>query len=454
MLLDGGGTNGTAISRGHSPDNAQLSFTPVFMGSAFKNRGSTLLDGVQRYLPDPTEIQNVALDRSNDEAEVKLKTAREEPLVALAFKLEEGQFGQLTYLRVYQGVLKKGSQIINTSSGKKIKVPRTVRMHSADMEDVNEVGAGEICAMFGVECNTGDTFCDPGVNLAMTSMFVPNPVISLAVTPTENKNSAKFSKALQRFKREDPTFQVHQDPESGETIISGMGELHLEIYLERMNREYECPVTTGKPRVAYKEAINKRSEFNYLHKKQTGGSGQFGKVIGYIEPIGDDEEIEENFVFENQMIGNNIPPEYITAIHKGFEEATNNGPLCGHQVQKVRVVLQDGAAHAVDSSEMAFNCVQYAFREAEVLTIDLRTGHGSRGGSTCCAQGAVIAGLNRRKGDSKQRKQGRLLTVVADVPLAEMFGYSTDLRSSTQGRRIHNEYKTHACDERRSSRAH
>ena len=343
-----------------------LSFTPVFMGSAFKNRGvQPLLDGVQRYLPDPTEIQNVALDRSNDEAEVKLKTAHEEPLVALAFKLEEGQFGQLTYLRVYQGVLKKGSQIINTSSGKKIKVPRTVRMHSADMEDVNEVGAGEICAMFGVECNTGDTFCDPGVNLAMTSMFVPNPVISLAVTPTENKNSAKFSKALQRFKREDPTFQVHQDPESGETIISGMGELHLEIYLERMNREYECPVTTGKPRVAYKEAINKRSEFNYLHKKQTGGSGQFGKVIGYIEPIGDDEEIEENFVFENQMIGNNIPPEYITAIHKGFEEATNNGPLCGHQVQKVRVVLQDGAAHAVDSSEMAFKLAsQYAFREA------------------------------------------------------------------------------------------
>ena len=235
--------------------------SPCLHGERLQKQGvQPLLDGVQRYLPDPTEIQNVALDRSKDEAEVKLKTDHDEPLVALAFKLEEGQFGQLTYLRVYQGVLKKGSQIINTSSGKKIKVPRTVRMHSADMEDVNEVGAGEICAMFGVECNTGDTFCDPGVNLAMTSMFVPNPVISLAVTPTENKNSGKFSKALQRFKREDPTFQVHQDPESGETIISGMGELHLEIYLERMNREYECPVTTGKPRVAYKEAINKRSE--------------------------------------------------------------------------------------------------------------------------------------------------------------------------------------------------
>eukprot|EP00943_MAST-04B_sp_MAST-4B-sp1_P009837 g9837.t1 len=427
-----------------------LSFTPVFVGSAFKNRGvQPLLDGVKRYLPNPTEIDNVALDRNNEEAEVPLATNRDAPLVALAFKLEEGQFGQLTYLRVYQGVLKKGAQIVNTRSGKKMKVPRTVRMHSADMEDVDEVGAGEICAMFGVECNTGDTFCDPGINLAMTSMFVPNPVISLAVAPADTKDSGKFSKALQRFRREDPTFQVHQDPESNETIISGMGELHLEIYIERMNREYKCPVTTGQPRVAYKEAINKRSEFNYLHKKQTGGSGQFGKVIGYIEPIGDDEEIEENFVFENQMIGNNIPPEYITAVEKGFEEATNKGPLIGHQVQKVRVVLQDGAAHAVDSSEMAFKLAsQYAFREAvhganpsilePVMQVEVEV--------PVEFQGAVIAGLNRRKGliQSNETREDYSI-VVADVPLAEMFGYSTDLRSSTQGKgEFTMEYKTHS----------
>merc|ERR1711871_342188 len=424
-----------------------LQLCPVFMGSAFKNRGvQPLLDGITKYLPNPTEISNVALDRKNDETEVPLKTDNEEPLVALAFKLEEGRFGQLTYLRVYQGIIKKGGTIVNTTTGKKMKVPRTVRMHSGDMEDVDEVGAGEICAMFGVDCNTGDTFCDPGVNLAMTSMFVPNPVISLAVTPSDTKSSGNFSKALQRFKREDPTFRVHNDPESNETIISGMGELHLEIYVERMAREYKCPVTTGQPRVAYRESITRKQEFNYLHKKQTGGSGQFGKVVGYIEPLPEGDE--KNFEFVNNMVGNNIPPEYISAVAKGFEEATEKGPLIGHAVQGVRVVLEDGAAHAVDSSEMAFKLAsQYAFREAvtgaspsilePVMKVQVE--------APTEFQGAVVAGLNRRKGLIQSNETQDLYTVVeADVPLAEMFGYSTDLRSATQGKgEFSMEYKSH-----------
>jgi elongation factor G len=425
-----------------------LKLCPVFMGSAFKNRGvQKLLDGVQNFLPDPTEVENVALDRSNNEAPVILKTAEDEPLVALAFKLEESRFGQLTYLRVYQGTFQKGGTIVNTSDGKKMKVPRTVRMHSNEMEDVDKVGPGEICAMFGVECNTGDTFCEAGTSLAMTSMFVPKPVISLAVRPTSTKNSANFSKALQRFRREDPTFRVHNDPESNETIISGMGELHLEIYVERMNREYNCPVETGKPQVAYREAISKRAEFNYLHKKQTGGSGQFGKVIGYIEPL--EEDSTETFEFVNEMIGNNIPPEYISSIEKGFEEAMANGPLIGYQVQGVRVVLQDGAAHAVDSSEMAFKIAsKYAFREAvaDARAQILEPTMNVQVEAPMEFQGAVVAGLNRRKGLIQNNEaEGAYVTVEADVPLSEMFGYSTDLRSATQGKgEFSMEYKTHA----------
>ena len=270
--------------------------TPVFMGSAFKNRGvQPMLDGVRDFLPSPLEHSIEALDLSNKEAPVALDVASDKPLVSLAFKLEESKYGQLTYLRVYQGTLKRGDWVINTSNGKKVKVPRLVRMNSDDMEDVDSVGAGEICAMFGVDCSSGDTFAAEGYNYAMSSMFVPEPVISLSVEPTESKNSTNFSKALQRFKREDPTFRTFQDPESRQTIIQGMGELHLEVYCERMNREYDCPVVTGVPRVAYRETITKKTEFNYLHKKQSGGSGQYGRVVGYIEPLEKPEvELDED----------------------------------------------------------------------------------------------------------------------------------------------------------------
>ncbi|HRW24616.1 MAG TPA: elongation factor G, partial [Spirochaetia bacterium] len=254
-------------------------FVPVFVGSAYKNKGvQLLLDGVVDYLPNPTEVKNIALDLDQGEKEVVVQPDAKLPTVALAFKLEDGQYGQLTYVRIYQGEIKKGSELFNTRARKKFKVGRLVRMHSATMEDIVEGGPGDIVALFGIECASGDTFCDPSLNYAMTSMFVPDPVISLAIEPADKKSADQMSKALNRFTKEDPTFQTYVDPESNQTIIKGMGELHLDVYIERMRREYKCEVTTGMPQVAYREAISQRAEFNYTHKKQTGGSGQYGRV--------------------------------------------------------------------------------------------------------------------------------------------------------------------------------
>ncbi|GFS35552.1 translation elongation factor EFG/EF2 protein [Actinidia rufa] len=256
-------------------------FIPVFMGSAFKNKGvQPLLDGVLSYLPCPIEVCNYALDQTKKEEKVALSGTPAGPLVALAFKLEEGRFGQLTYLRIYEGVIKKGDFIINVNTGKKIKVPRLVRMHSDELEDIQEAHAGQIVAVFGVDCASGDTFTDGSVKYTMTSMNVPEPVMSLAVSPVSKDSGGQFSKALNRFQREDPTFRVGLDVESGQTIISGMGELHLDIYVERIRREYKVDATVGKPRVNFRETVTQRAEFDYLHKKQTGGQGQYGRVCG------------------------------------------------------------------------------------------------------------------------------------------------------------------------------
>ena len=269
-------------------------FVPVFMGSAFKNKGvQPLLDGVIDYLPAPHEKKNVALDLDNDEAEVEVTCSSTAPLIALAFKLEEGKFGQLTYMRVYQGTLKRGGFITNVNTGKKIKVPRIVRMHSDDMQEIEEAGAGEVVAMFGIDCSSMDSFSDGTANLAMTSMFVPEPVMSLAITMDKNSNQANFGKALAKFGKEDPTLRISTDPISKQTILSGMGELHLEVYIERMKREYDVHVEVGQPSVNYKETITTKTAFNYVHKKQTGGSGQYAKVIGYIEPLEDLEDDDE-----------------------------------------------------------------------------------------------------------------------------------------------------------------
>ena len=415
-----------------------LKLVPVFCGSAYKNKGvQLLLDAVGRYLPNPKEIRNEALDQDDNEASVVMQTNPEKPFVALAFKLEDGRFGQLTYMRVYQGTMKKGDFIFNISDNKKkVKVPRLVRMNSDDMEDIEVAYAGDIVALFGVDCSSGDTFTDGRVNYTMTSMFVPEAVISLAVAPKEKSQAGHFSKALQKFRREDPTFRVHRDEESNETIISGMGELHLEVYVERMKREFKCEVVAGQPQVAYRETIGRAADYDYTHKKQTGGAGQFAKVIGRIEPI--PVEIEESYQFENNIKGGNIPREYIPACDKGFREQMAKGTLIGYPIVNVKVSLSDGAYHDVDSSEMAFRiCSMAAFRQAyeQAKPTALEPLMKLEVSAPEEFQGSVMGQVNQRRGMiSGTQTIESFVTVEAEVPLSEMFGYSTDLRSATQGK--------------------
>jgi elongation factor G len=414
-----------------------LNFTPVITGSAYKNKGvQYALDAVTHYLPDPTERENIALDQNNNEAKVVLKSEPELPFVALAFKLDEGRYGQLTYMRVYQGSLKKGDQIFNSTNDRKVKVPRLVQMHADEMNDIEEARAGDIVAFFGVDCASGDTFTDGQVKYTMTSMFIPNAVISLAIAPKDKSSQANFSKALNKFTKEDPTFRVHRDEESAQTIISGMGELHLEIYCERIKREYNCEVVVGKPQVAFRETITKRGDYSYTHKKQTGGSGQFGKVVGYIEPLPSDAAVSYEFV--DDVVGGRIPREFIPACDKGFQEAIKEGRLIGFPIVGVRVVLNDGASHDVDSSEQAFKTAALmGFREAyekagpAVLEpmMKLETQAPEE------FQGSVMGQINQRRGMIINSSTNEGYAVIeAEVPLSEMFGYSTDLRSATQGK--------------------
>ncbi|KAJ7218146.1 elongation factor G, mitochondrial [Mycena pura] len=427
-----------------------LKFSPVFLGSAIKNTAvQSLLDGVCAYLPNPAELDVFAHDTSLPATAppVPLYPAADAPLIGLAFKLEEGRFGQLTYMRVYQGSLKKSNLIYNARTGKKVKVPRLVRMHSNEMEDIDSIGPGEICAIFGVECSSGDTFTDGSTNFSMTSMFVPEPVISLAIKAT-GIETPNFSRALNRFQKEDPTFRVHLDQESKETIISGMGELHLEIYVERMRREYNVDCVTGKPRVAFRETISRRSDFTYVHKKQTGGAGQYAKVAGYIEPMEMDPETGKDVAFENLIMGGTIPSNYIPAIEKGFYEALEKGTLTGNPISGVRFVLKDGGYHIVDSSELAFrNATIGAFREAfkAAAPIVLEPIMKVEVVAPSEFQSNVIGGLNTRRGtivDSEVRDDE--FTAIADVALNDMFGYSNQLRGSTQGKgEFSMEYKIH-----------
>jgi elongation factor G len=408
--------------------------TPVFMGSAYKNKGvQPLLDAVTKLLPCPYDVKNEALDMDNDETPVTLSGELDKPLVALAFKLEEGQYGQLTYIRVYQGSLSKGDTIVNARNGKKIKVGRVVRMHADQMEDIETIPAGYIGALFGIDCASGDTFVGPGLNLTMTSMFVPDPVISLAIAPKDNASQINMSKALNRFSKEDPTFRTYVDDETKETIIEGMGELHLEVYVERMHREYTAEVTTGQPRVAYRETITRKGEFDYSHKKQTGGAGQYGRVAGYMEPV-----TETELVFENKIVGGKIPTQFIPSCEKGFRQCMKKGPKMEFPVTGIKVVINDGASHSVDSSDMAFMAAaRGAFREGyfkagpvihePIMKVVVET--------PSEFQGAVMGLLNQRRGIIVgSQDEGPLSVVEARVPLAEMFGFSTVLRSSTQGK--------------------
>ncbi len=408
--------------------------TPVFVGSAYKNKGvQPLLDAVTHLLPCPYDVTNHALDMDDEENAVALNSDPSLPTVALAFKLEDGQYGQLTYIRVYQGILKKGDTIVNVRTGKKIKIGRLVRMHASQMEDIEAIPAGFIGALFGVDCHSGDTFASQGLNLSMTSMYVPEPVISLSIVPKDNKSQINMSKALNRFSKEDPTFRTYVNDETGETIIEGMGELHLDVYVERMRREYSADVSTGQPQVAYRETITRRADFDYIHKKQTGGAGQFGRVAGYMEPISESE-----FEFDNQVTGGSVPTQYIPACEKGFRSCMQKGPKMEYPVTGIRVVINDGASHSVDSSEMAFQAAaRGAFLQAysqagpvihePIMKVVAET--------PTEYQGAVMGLLNQRRGIIVgAQDEGVMSAVEAQVPLAEMFGFSTVLRSSTQGK--------------------
>jgi elongation factor G len=407
--------------------------TPVFLGSAYKNKAvQPLLDAVIDYLPSPLDIQNEAIDLDNNEECVVMESDFDKPTVALAFKLEDGQYGQLTYLRVYQGCITKGSTLINSRDGKKIKAGRLIRMHASQMEDVEEIPAGHIGAMFGIDCASGDTFVSPSINYSMLAMHVMEPVISLSIVPKDNKAQINMSKALNRFTKEDPTFKTYVDHETGDTIIQGMGELHLEVYVERMKREYQAEVTTGKPRVAYRETITQKALFNYTHKKQTGGAGQFGRVAGAMEPC------EEEFEFVNKITGGRIPTQYIPACEKGFQACMAKGPKLEFPVTGIRVTIDDGAYHAVDSSEMAFQAAaRGAFLEAygkarpvikePIMKVVIETPNEF--------QGSCMGLINQRRGIIQgSQEEGVMSVIESQVPLSEMFGFSTILRSATQGK--------------------
>lgn len=415
-----------------------LQLTPVFMGSAFKNKGvQKLLDGVVDYLPNPKEVVNEGYDQNNKEEKIVLDIDPAKPFVGYAFKLQETPFGQLTYIRLYQGTLKKGDFIINMRDGNKVKVPRVVRMHADKMEDIESVAAGDLVALFGIDCESGDTFTDGNVRVTMTSIHVPAPVISLAVRPKDKSGEANFTKALNKFRKEDPTFRVHRDEESNETIISGMGELHLEVYMERMKREFKCEVISGAPQVAYRETISQAATFDYTHKKQTGGSGQYAKTVGTIEPLPADSE--KNYEFVDEIVGGKIPREFIPACDKGFQEQMAKGPLIGFPIVNVRVRLQDGAYHDVDSSEMAFRiCAMAAFRQAyeKAGPVALEPMMKLEVSAPEEFQGTVMGLINQRRGiiqGSTANETGATI-INAEVPLSEMFGFSTVLRSATQGK--------------------
>ena len=415
------------------------SITPVFCGSAYKNKGvQTLLDAVVRYLPSPLERKVIAKKWDKPDEAFDLIPDPTKQLVAMAFKIVDDPYGQLTFMRIYQGSIKKGEAYINQRTSQKQRFSRIVRMHADKREEVDSADAGDIVAVMGVDAASGDTYATDHKYCTLESMFVPEPVIKMAITPVNRDGLDKLGKALQRFTREDPTFRMSTDDETGEMLIAGMGELHLDIYVERIKREFKVEVAVGAPKVSYREAPTRGTPYDYKHKKQTGGSGQYAHIVGHLEPL--PEEEPENFIFEDAVIGGRVPREYIPSVEKGFRAVLNKGPIAGFPIVGVKATLEDGSYHDVDSSDMAFQiCARAGFREAFLNTkpVLLEPIMKMEVEVPADFQGPVTGELNKRRGlIISTETVGNTSTIIAEVPLAETFGYSTDLRSMTQGQGV------------------
>jgi elongation factor G len=409
--------------------------TPVFVGTAFKNKGvQPLLDAVIRYLPSPAEREIKARKVDDETQKIALKPDTSEPFVGMAFKIVEDPYGQLTFLRVYQGKIAKGEMYVNQRTGRKDRFSRIVRMHADEREEIDTAEAGDIVAIMGIDCASGDTYAADRDYCTLESMFVPEPVIKVSVTPAR-ADADKMVKALQRFRKEDPTFQVYNDEETSETIICGMGELHLEIYIERMRREYKIEIEAGAPKVSYREAPGEKVEFNYKHKKQTGGSGQFAHIVGEMTPI--DTEGAAVFEFEEHIVGGRIPKQFIAPVEKGMRDSLSKGPLAEFPVVGVRIDLRDGSYHDVDSSERAFYiAAQGCFRETILKSKPMLLEPIMKCEIECpeLYQGDVVGDVIRRRGlIGSTDIRDTVSYIIAEVPLAETFGYATDLRSMTKG---------------------
>ncbi len=409
---------------------------PLMMGTAFKNKGVQLLmDAVCDFLPSPLDRCSFARNHDNDGAETPLSADPSAPLVAMVFKISDETYGQLSYTRVYQGRIAKGQHYRNARTSKMQRVGRIVRMHANDREDISDAGPGDIVAILGIDCASGDTLCGEGVNYSLESIYVADPVISLSITPASNADQDRIAKALNRFMKEDPTFRVSTDPETGQTIIAGMGELHLDVYCERMRREYKADITVGAPNVSYREAPTVEAAFDYRHKKQSGGSGQFAHVVGRLIPLPPDAET--TYEFEDNISCGRIPAEYIPAVNKGFIAAMKKGPLAGYEIVGCKMALDDGSYHEVDSSEMAFRIAgRDAFTEAfkksrPCLLEPIMKVEVEMPGEY---QGAIVGDLNSRRGMIMAAEvRGHATVVQAEVPLASMFGYATIVRGLSKG---------------------
>ena len=410
--------------------------TPVYMGTAFKNKGvQPLLDAVIRYLPSPLERDIFGRDPQDEEKKIELKPDPAAQFVGMAFKIVDDPFGQLTFMRIYQGTIEKGGTYVNQRTGRKERFSRIVRMHSDKREEIDSASAGDIVAVMGIDSASGDTYGAERDQCTLESMFVPDPVIKIAVSPKARSDGDKMGKALQRFRKEDPTFRVFTDEETNEILISGMGELHLDVYIERIRREYGVEIEVGAPKVSYRESPTKEVSFDYKHKKQSGGSGQFAHIKGKLSPIASDSE--DSFEFEEHIVGGRIPKQYIPAIEKGFRDSLGKGPIAEYPVVGTRIDLDDGSFHEVDSSEKAFyTCAQGCFREyfkqagpkllEPIMNVEIECPEDF--------QGTVTGDVIRRRGimTSNDIVEGTSV-IKAEVPLAETFGYATDLRSMTQG---------------------